>query len=208
MTDAPSIALIANGSIHDYRLMASLIAQYDRKIAVDGGLDHCHAMGIIPDLIIGDLDSANLETLSLYPNVPKKIFPAEKDYSDMELALRAAISGKVKKLGIFGAMEKRVDHALSNLYLLRRLPGIAVIETDQETITYVTGNQSINCKQNQVISLIPLEDQVSGVTTRGLKWELNDVTLTKDFFSLSNICLNSFFEINIQQGSLLCCLVR
>jgi thiamine pyrophosphokinase len=202
---AQSTALVANGVIHDYPLISSFIQNYTRKIAVDGGLIHCQAMNIVPDLIIGDLDSISHEILNLYPLVPKKIFPKDKNFTDMELAIAEANSNKI---GIFGALEGRADHALVNLHLLCRRPKKITIETERETIVGIKGNQRFPCYPGQLISLIPLGSSVTGVTTKGLKWELNNATLDKNFFSLSNACLSSSFEVSIDHGDLICCLLR
>jgi len=204
-----SAALVGNGAIHEYGFIASLIKDYDRCIAVDGGLAHCQAMGITPDLIIGDLDSIPPELLKKYSKVPTTIFPKDKDHSDMELAIDTVRTRyNIHKFGLFGAMEKRMDHALSNLYLLQRHPEKAVIKTETETIIAIEGQRRMNCYPGQCISLIPLGSPVIGVTTQGLKWELSEATLNQNFFSLSNVCLGSFFDVSIAQGTLLCCLLR
>lgn len=206
--DAESVALIANGAIHDYNFISSLIRNYDRYVAVDGGLLHCRAMGLVPHLIIGDLDSIPSEILNFYPLVPTKIFPIDKDEADMELAIRAVNASNIKKIGIFGAMEKRTDHALANLHLLNRFPEKTLIETELETILPIKGKKHFSCYPGQEISLIPIGISAVGVTTKGLKWELQNKTLDKNFISLSNICLGSKFEISVEDGDLLCCILR
>src|ERR1700761_6483608 len=65
-----SVALVANGVIYDYPLIAQLISKYDRVIAVDGGLFYCQQMRIAPDLLIGDFDSVTPELLEQYATVP------------------------------------------------------------------------------------------------------------------------------------------
>lgn len=206
--NAHSIALIANGAIHDYDFIALLLRSYERFIAVDGGLLHCQIMHLVPDLIIGDLDSIAPEILSLYPNTPTKIYPTDKDQTDMELAIQAANSPTAKKIGVFGAMEKRTDHALANLHLMRRLPEKIIIETERETIFSIEGSHRFDCYKGQIISLIPIGSSPSGVTTKGLKWELQNATLDKHFISLSNVCQGSQFEISIGNGNLICCMSR
>lgn len=203
-----SVALIGNGAIHDYAFISSLIKAYDRLIAVDGGLAHCHKMKLVPNLIIGDLDSISPKLLSQYSHVPTETFPKDKDETDMELALMVANTPSVKKIGIFGALEKRTDHALANLHLMRRLPEKIVIETERESLFSIQGKNQFKCYKGQTISLIPIGSSPIGVTTKGLKWELEDAILNKDFFSLSNICLGTHFEISIDQGDLICCILR
>ena len=147
-----SAALVGNGAIHDYGLIASLISDYDLCIAVDGGLVHCQALQIVPDLIIGDFDSISPEILKKYPTVPTEIFPIDKDQTDMELAIDKVNLPDVKKIALFGAMEKRTDHALSNLHLMRRQPDKIVIETERETIFSLEGEKKFDCRPGQLIS--------------------------------------------------------
>lgn len=205
---ASSAALIANGALHDFALTRSLIATYELCIAVDGGLVHCRTMGIVPDLIIGDFDSVPPGLTDEYPNTPKIVFSTDKDDTDLELAVRAANVPAMKKIGVFAAMEKQTDHALANLHLMRRYPGKVVIETEKETIFAIEGKKSVECRPGQTLSLIPMGAPALGVTTHGLKWELTDATVNKDFMSISNCCLGTRVEIVIAEGDLICCLLR
>jgi len=203
-----AVALVANGVIHDYQLISRLLAPYDKIIAVDGGLIHCQHMQVVPDLIIGDFDSIPQGLLEQYPDVPRQIFPVEKDETDLELAIRVVDNPALKKLGIFGALEKRTDHALGNLHLLRRFANKACIETELETLYAVDGKREFPCRPGQTVSLIPIGSTPSGVTTYGLKWELSAATLDKHFMSISNVCVGTSFSISIQTGDLICCLSR
>jgi len=203
-----SVALIGNGVIFDYPLIASLVLNYDKCIAVDGGLFHCRAMGVIPDLIIGDQDSLPLPLLQLYPSVTVKTFPQDKDQTDMELAIGAADNPSMKKIALFGATGNRTDHALANLYLMCRFPNKMIIENEHETIFCLAGKNKFNTHTGQTISFMPLDSLPIGVTTKGLKWELHHAKLDKKFFSLSNISLGSSVEISIEHGNLICCMIR
>ncbi len=202
-----SVALVANGAMHDYPFMAALIRQYDKCVAVDGGLLHCHEMHILPHLIIGDFDSIPAELLTGYRHIPCEKFPVDKNESDMELAIHAVNSPSMQKIGLFGALEKRTDHALSNLHLMCRLPGKIVIETENERLFAINSSLEIPCHPGQRVSIIPLT-KASGVCTQGLKWELHDAVFDKYFMSLSNICLTSAFKISVADGDLICCLSR
>lgn len=205
---AQSAALIGNGVIEDYDFLAPIIGNYDRCIAVDGGLSHCQAMGITPDLIIGDQDSLPPLLLKFYPEVPVATFPKEKDQTDMELAIETADSPSMQRIALFGATGKRTDHALANLYLMCRFPKKIIIETEEESLFCLEGKHQLNTFPGQTISFMPFGSPCSGVTTKGLKWELNNATLDKNFFSLSNISLNDSVEISIAHGNLICCMIR
>jgi thiamine pyrophosphokinase len=201
-------ALIANGAIHNYPQMRSLIMQYQKRIAVDGGLLHCRAMGIIPDLIVGDLDSVPEGLTKEYPDTPIIIFPSDKNYTDMELAIAAVNTPSLVKIGVFGGLERQTDHSLANLHIACRYPGKIFFETERETAFAIKGSQMLDCLPGQKISLIPLGAPAHGVTTRGLNWELSEATLDRDFMSISNVCLGNSVAISVDGGIVICCMLR
>lgn len=202
------IALVANGHIDDYITTASILSEFSTIIAIDGGLEHCHRMGIEPSEIIGDLDSSSPQTLQLYSQIPVITFPADKDETDLELGLRRAEPSKENPVTVFGALGRRTDHTIANLFLLARYPGYVRFASSSEEILALKKTHYIKTTSGQTISLLPLAEEARGVTTQGLKWELQDATLTKNFFSISNICLGEEVRIVIQEGILLAYLNR
>lgn len=203
-----SIALVANGTLTHSATLAQHIKSHDKIIAVDGGLHHCHALHITPDMIIGDLDSVTPEMLRLYAHVPIKSFPADKDETDVEIALRFAAEPDVKRMTLFGGLGERSDHSLYNLHLLARYPQKLVIETATETLFAIENSAEIPCSPGQTISFIPIGESPSGVSTKGLKWELSNAKLSSDFMSISNICLASTIKISIAKGKIICILQK
>ncbi|MBN4067321.1 thiamine diphosphokinase [Simkania negevensis] len=202
-------ALIANGTIQEYNVIKGLVQQHKTIIAVDGGLNHCVAMGIIPDIAIGDFDSATPEAKDASASVSFVEFPQKKDQTDLELALLYAI----EKLGartitLFGALGGRFDHTLANLCLLAMVEediDIA-IEDESQKIFLLAKRQQIATTPGQTLSLMPIFGKVKNVSTQGLKWELYHTTLSKDSFSVSNIAIGNTFSITKGKGHLLCCL--
>lgn len=201
------VALVANGVIHDYPLIGRLIREYERIVAVDGGLFYCQQMNIVPDLLIGDFDSATPELLQQYSHMAKLQFPTDKDDTDLELALQVVNTPDVEAIGLFGVMGHRVDHALNNLNLTCRFSKI-VIETETESIFCINREKHIDCFEGQKLSLLPLNSPVIGVSTTGLKWELKNATIDKYFRSISNVCLSRSVQIHVDSGELICCLSR
>ena len=95
--------------------------KFDLTIAVDGGLAAAKALGILPDVVVGDLDTADeslVEEFRQYPFIRWDVHPPEKDETDTELALRRAIAGGAGKISILGATGGRFDHMLANVFLL------------------------------------------------------------------------------------------
>lgn len=201
-------ALVANGAINNYLATAPLLKEYPYIIAVDGGIIHCDKMNITPHKIIGDLDSIPDELLLKYSNVPVQKFSILKDESDLELAIKSVYHPNIEKITIFGALEKRLDHTLANLHLIRRYPRKIWIETETELIWAICDDFEMACKPGQIISFIPMGEPVIGVSSSGLKWELKEAVLDKSFFSLSNVCLGSFIKMTLKRGDLIVCLQK
>lgn len=195
-------ALVANGFIENDLLIAPLIKKHTFIVAVDGGLHHCHRMNIIPDLIIGDLDSCSSELLSQYENVPTQRYPTEKDESDLELAI-LTVQDRFQKMTLFGALGGRADHALYNLHLLRRYPHKVSIETEKETVLAINQKTQLKTLPGQTLSLLPL-GPVKNISSQGLKWELSHAIFDKKLMSLSNVSIKDIVEIEIEEGDLIC----
>lgn len=204
----PTYALIANGAIEDYAALLPSIKAHEGLICVDGGLSHCHKMGLTPDMIMGDLDSISPELLQLYEKVPTRSFPCNKDESDLELAIQSVYTPDLRKITVFGALGKRLDHTLSNLHLMRRYPRKVFFETEFETIFAFDENIEIPTHLGQTISFIQIGEEVSGVSSEGLKWNIQDANFGKYYFSLSNICLGEKTKISLKTGDLICILQK
>jgi thiamine pyrophosphokinase len=200
-------ALIANGQIDNITIIKPLLKGYSRIIAVDGGLRYCKAMGIQPTLIIGDFDSAPKDLLDEYA-VPKIALKIEKDETDLEVAIKHEMNLGALHLTIFGGWGGRIDHSLTNALLLARFPGQVQIETEQEILFAIEGDTKIPCKIGQTLSLLPICGSVTGITTKGLKWELNNGTLGLNFIGISNVCLQSEIFISIEDGILVCSVIK
>lgn len=201
------LAIIANGSLGDPDKLKEKLKFFPTIIAADGGLLNCHLAGITPHFIIGDMDSTPKDVLEMYSGIPIKIYPVDKDYTDLELAIEEAIKQNIPEIRIFCALEMRIDHTLYNLYLLKRHPNILKIESDHEVLFSIYGKNTLNCVPGQTLSLLPIGKEAKGITTKGLKWELNDTILDQHKMSLSNICLSDTVTIQINEGSLICCML-
>lgn len=96
----------------DFNAEHFLGEQFDYVIAVDRGYASLEAIGIKPDVSMGDFDS-----LGFVPKGRSVRFPAEKDKSDMELAFERALTRKADEIYVYGALSHRLDHTLANLQL-------------------------------------------------------------------------------------------
>jgi len=200
------IAIICNAPIENISKLKGKIATFPVLIAVDGGINHCYKLDLHPDLIVGDFDSADPMILKNFDTVPQKKYPQDKDKTDLEIALELVYHTKVEEIAIFGALGGRTDHTLGNLILLSRYPGKVFLETDNERIFVIDHQVEMDAYPGQLISLIPLNGAVKGISTEGLEWRLDNGTLDKKFIGISNIALGQRILISIKEGDLLCCL--
>lgn len=203
-----TIALIANGLLDHDEALLSQLRSFPHLIAVDGGLNHCLKYGLKPELVIGDFDSATPAALAHFHDVPKVEFARDKDNTDLEIALDHIDKYKAEKIIVFGGLGGRVDHTLSNINLLSLYPGKLFLESAQETLFVINRSATLACHAGQTLSLIPLNGPVRGITTRGLKWELNKGALDKHFLGISNVALGATAYIEATHGDLLCCLLK
>jgi thiamine pyrophosphokinase len=199
------VAIVCNGELDHGQETKKRIASFPLLVAVNGGTKHCQQLGLKPHLIIGDLDSCSPDTLEHFSEVPCKKFPIDKDKTDLELALDELMKPDVQEITIFGALGKRIDHSLTNILLLSRFPGRLFIESKEERLFVIDREFTLSCELGQTLSLIPLNGPVSGIQTRGLKWNLTDAVLDKNFIGVSNQAVEDEVWVSVGHGDLLCC---
>lgn len=197
------IAVIANGVIEHYGELSGAIKGYDQYLAVDGGLNHCKALHIIPLFLIGDMDSINPNVRKEFPHIKELKFNRDKDATDLELTLQFLIKKNPKSITVFGGLGGRVDHSLTNLILLTRYPGTVFMETEKEIFGVIDRQLSLETHRGQIISLIPMNGPVTGISTDGLKWEIKNGNLDKNFIGISNEATGSSIFITVKTGDLL-----
>jgi len=153
-------------------------------IAADGGAISAVESGIQPHLIIGDMDSVDPELLENLQARGAEIqrYPVEKDETDLQLALLAAAEQDAGKILVLGALGGRLDHTLSNIYLLAlpELKGrdVRLVAGNQEAWLMHPGETIISGAKGDTLSLVPLDGMVEGVETEHLYYPLRAETLT------------------------------
>jgi thiamine pyrophosphokinase len=151
-------------------------------IAADGGVDRALALGLRVDLAIGDFDSVSPEGLATVAAAGGRIerHRADKDATDLELALDAAIALEPARIIVVGSSGGRLDHLLGSVLLLG-LERYASAEIDaylgSAHIHIVRGSRTLTGTPGELVSLVPLHRSAEGVTTRGLVYPLADETL-------------------------------
>ena len=211
----PRIVIFANGELPDLEAARALLQADDYLIAADGGANHLLKMGILPEIVIGDLDSVDEDTLFELTSaeVDIKQFSEDKDETDIELALRYAVELQPSSILIVGALGGRLDQTLANLSILTdpMLPKIDVrLDDGVEEVFFCRASAG---KEEQVevlgrsgdtLSLVPWHAPVEGVATEGLQWPLYSETLYPDKArGVSNVMLGESASVKIKKGLLL-----
>ena len=190
--------IVGNGEVREEIL--NDLPKNPYVICADGGIRHMKKLGLKADIIIGDMDSAGSEFLG--ENIIR--YPVRKDFTDGEIAVDYAIEKGFLEVIMVGFTGTRMDHTLTNIFLLKKLSdnGIkAYIKDFNNTIYYAEKENIISGKVGDIISIIPLGGDVSGITTKGLDYPLSSETLEfAKSRGVSNIMTEKTCTITIEKG--------
>lgn len=201
------IIIFANGELPDKEKARALLHEDDFIIAADGGTRHVLALGRMPNIIIGDLDSlpVNLEPSTL--NIELMQFPADKNETDLELAIQHALTLNPQEVIIIGALGGRLDQTLGNIALISNLqPATCNLKLNDglEEVFFCHDHAEVNGAAGDIVSLIPWQGEVTGILTQGLKWVLQNETLyPHKTRGISNEMTGDTATIKIKSGLLL-----
>ncbi|MGV8904982.1 MAG: thiamine diphosphokinase [Acetobacterium sp.] len=176
-------------------------------ICADGGANFTRKIGLMPNMILGDMDSISDETLSYYKDTEIRRYPVCKDETDTALAISHAIEIGATEVIIFGALGTRMDHSLGNIYLLTRFlkPGIqGMIVNEKNVIFLVENKKTLNLPIGTVISLLPLGGEVEGLNIEGFKYPIANGKMTlENPYGISNVVIGKQQMISLKKGILL-----
>lgn len=204
--------IILNGKIRDYKKIKNIIIneKYDYIICADGGANHAYGMEIMPNYIIGDLDSIDKDIIDYYKKDGVKFeqFPSKKNETDSELCIYLAKQLQTEELHLIGALGGRIDHTIANinlLYYIRSMNIIPKIISEDEEI-YIAINEEIivEGQKGNTVSVIPIKGDAKGVTLHNLEYPLNDYCMEFSVpLGISNVMLDSNCRIGVIEGNLI-----
>lgn len=172
-------------------------------IAADGGAFIAESLRVMPDVIIGDLDSYS-ETGSEQASV---IHDPDQETNDLEKALTYAYKQEGKDIIVFGATGERLDHTLKNLSVLKQFDyqfESLLYKDMYSTVFLLPEHFETELPLNTTVSLFPLSGKVEGITTTGLKYALSNGTLENGIQDgSSNLTVEKKIEIDHKKGDLL-----
>lgn len=215
--------ILADGAVPPRERLDAAWPGWDDRIALvvaaDGGARHAAGLGVRVDRWVGDgdsIDPALLEALSAAGVAIRRV-AADKDESDAELALLAALDDGADAVTILGALGgSRIDHALANVGLLghpaldgrparlydERAARISLLEAPDGAGRPVT--RELRGRAGDLVSLIPAGVAASGVTTAGLRFPLDrEPLILGRTRGVSNVRIGDVASVTLESGRLL-----
>jgi thiamine pyrophosphokinase len=185
------------------------LARADLIVAADGGARHALAIGVTPHIVIGDLDSIDPDTRSKLERtgVQFVVYPAHKDCTDLELAIRCALDRGATDLTLLGALGRRWDQSLANILVLT-LPQLdritARIVARNLSISVIRDRAALAGRVGDTLSLLALKGDAHGVTLDGCEYPLNDAVLPLGAsLGISNVFVEPTVSIRVIAGCVL-----
>lgn len=185
---------------------------FDVILAADAGMEALYRDHVLPDIIVGDFDSVNPDTLEYFHDkeqIEICMLTPEKNDTDTEHAIREAIRRGAHEIVILGGTGSRIDHVLGNICLL----GIGLEEhvdirmvDEHNRIRMIDSPLKIQKKDQfgKYISLIPFSGRAEGVTLKGFKYPLDNYTMGGfNSLGISNEIVDDEAEISFTSGQMI-----
>ncbi|MBQ9464055.1 MAG: thiamine diphosphokinase [Lachnospiraceae bacterium] len=206
---------IVNGGSCDIDFCFEYMKQMDCGywIGVDSGLAAMKKLGVIPNLALGDFDSADEETLAYFRSIrfiEWEEFPPEKDLTDLELAVRRAVEKKPEHITVLGGTGTRFDHTLAAVKTMKIAldAGIGMEFIDPHQRIYLIAGEREMRREDLLgpyISFLPLCGPARGVTLEGFKYGLTGADLDPwPTLTVSNEPAADLMRVRVEEGVLLC----
>ena len=177
----------------------------DIVIAADAGYFNAKELSFVPDLLVGDFDSLGKE------NIPSGVkiveLPAEKDLTDTQVACDIALENGANEIIIVGGLDGRLDHALSNMAILRMLfekRVRAYITDGRNRVRYIRNTNEIIVRSSyKYLSVIADDEVAKGVDVEGCKDPLKNAKLCRAHqFAVSNEIVGNCALVSVKKGGL------
>lgn len=203
------ILIVTNGEIYNLGYLRGIAPRYNYIICVDGAARYLHEIYCIPDLMVGDMDSVNdkdLEWIRKH-NIPVKEYDVKKDYTDTEIAIDAAINLKAEKITVLGGIGNRIDHSVSNIFLLKKIADSGIlgeIIDEHFEIQYLDKNSELHWQIGETVSFIPLNEDPGIISLEGFEYPLVDKSVSQGTsLCVSNVVKKSIQKVKIKDATLL-----
>lgn len=177
-------------------------------VAADQGWTLARRLDLAVDVLVGDLDSVTEADLAaaLRLGVDIRRHPTDKDATDLDLAMRAALDAGVGDIVVCDGGGERFDHGFANVLTAAAYGGRARVTmlTPNATITVVTASRELRGETGDVVSLVPVFGPVRGIITTGLLYPLSEELLSPGSSrGVSNELVGPTARVSVEAGTLL-----
>jgi thiamine pyrophosphokinase len=196
--------IFIGGAFPNEDLAAPILLEADYRIAADSGLSAALALGVVPDLVVGDMDSIpDLSVLKEFPPERVMRFPVDKDETDTEIALRVAGERGYDETVLIGGGGGRMDHFIALLSLFERDRHPIAWLTDKERISAVDSDFDTEASVGETFSFFPVGPGPCVMRSSGLKWNLDGLAWGRGDFGVSNRAAGNRVTVHMISGRLL-----
>ena len=203
------VVVVAGGVEPAHRQAASAIRAGTPVIAADGGLERARALGLPVTIAVGDFDSASPESVSAAEASGTQVerHPAEKDATDLELALDRALELRPERIIVLAVVGDRLDHLFSAFQLLAS-SRYAAVDLDADIgiarVHVIRRERTLSGRPGELLSLFAVHGPAEGVTTEGLAYPLDGATLEPGSSrGVSNVFVQETARVSVERGVLL-----
>jgi len=201
--------IVSAGDEPSNELFFSEYKRADFKIAVDGGSRVFYKHNLLPDLMLGDMDSLDDEIVSFFVSkgVEIKKYRPEKDLTDTAIAVEYIIKEKFDKAILLGCTGSRFDHQFANVVLLKKMVNnnIEGIIKDSTNDIFLINKSKLLYKDRKYVSFFALNEMVTGLTLEGFKYPLSSHELSRyDVLCTSNEIIEEWGKVHFLEGELMC----
>lgn len=174
-------------------------------ICADGGYENALKFGVKPDIAMGDFDTIDSNSVKVCEKV---VYPPEKDDTDTMIAVKTALERGYDDITITGGLGGRLDHTIANIQTLVYISEHGAdgrIMGDDDSVMILKNSSGIyERREGYKFSLFSMTEKSSGITTKGLKYNLDNGELKYSFpLGVSNEIISESCEIEIKNGILL-----
>lgn len=199
-------ALIFAGGDNPGHSVVEELPTCDLVVAADGGYDHAVALGMRVDILIGDMDSIVATEIPRHVLVERH--SPDKEATDLELALAFVLAENPSRVVVVGGSGGRLDHELATAEMVCGERWSPVDEIDwisaRGTAHVVRGRRTLHGDAGTTLSLIPMGGDAHHVTTKGLRWNLDDETLPAGTGrGVSNLLVGPVADVRVGDGCVL-----
>ncbi len=196
--------LFIGGEGPEQRFYDKYVGRGDFIIAADSGLELAEQLGIVPNMVVGDMDSiSDISLLDKYGRERVKIYPRDKDETDTEIGVRIFKEMGYNDIIIVGGGGGRFDHLLGIVNLFERPFRPKRWVTSREVIFLIEKDFYAFGWKGATVSLFPVGERAREMKSSGLKWPIDGLEWKRGYYGISNVVISHKLYIGVGDGKIL-----